>query len=89
MKCACGENSVHQIRGVPLCAPHAIEALEHGADLVVNYSSLRKVPKVLRTGYGDFSPISKEQLPEPTEKEIQVSREKANGVQSTVAADLS
>jgi hypothetical protein len=34
-KCSCGKSGSYAIRGLPLCAEHYIEALEHSAHIVV------------------------------------------------------
>ncbi len=37
----CPQKSTYEIRGTKLCAEHAVEALEHGADFTNDFTDLR------------------------------------------------
>lgn len=47
----CEEPSVYEIRGTNLCSTHAIEALEHGADIVVPNDAVHKIAPVIKSDY--------------------------------------
>ena len=52
----CEGKSVFEIRGIKLCSIHAIEALEHGADIVTSPRVLKRIPEILKSPFV-FDPV--------------------------------
>lgn len=46
MTCSCGAKATREIRDVPLCAEHYLEALEHGAMIVTPMFDAKVVEKL-------------------------------------------